>query len=79
MKTTRQAFQATLRTQLFYSSVFRKREITALVTILTSAIGSPTFSLNKVAKRAKPGFSRNFLANCLMKYAYVQRALLIKY
>ena len=32
-------------------------------------------SLNKVAKRAKPGFSRNFLAKCLMKYAYVQRAL----
>jgi len=75
MKTTRQAFQATLRTQLFNSSAFRKREINALVAILTSAIGSPTFSLNKVAKRAQPGFSRNFLAKCLMKYAYVQRAL----
>lgn len=75
MKTTRQAFQATLRTQLKKSAAFRAREIEALVTILTRVIGSPTFSLNKVAKRAKPGFSRNFLAKCLMKYAYVQQAL----
>jgi len=75
MITTRQAFQATLRTQLLNSSAFHQHEINALVTILTAVIGSPTFSLNKVAKRAKPGFSRNFLAKCLMKYAYVQRAL----
>ena len=75
MKTTRQAFQAILRSQLFKTSAFSKREITALIAILTGVIGSPSFSLNKVAKRATPGFSRNFLAECLMKYAYVQRTL----
>jgi hypothetical protein len=73
MKTTRQAFQATLRSQLFKTSAFSSREITALIAILTATIGSPSFSLNKVAKRATPSFSRNFLATCLMKYAYMQR------
>jgi hypothetical protein len=75
MKTTRQAFQETLRTQLKNASTFSPHEIAALCTILTTVIGSPTFSLNKVAKRAQLGFSRNFLAKCLMKYAYVQRTL----
>ena len=75
MKTTRQAFQATLRSQLFKTSALNKREITALIAILTGVIGSPSFSLNKVAKRATPGYSRNFLAKCLMKYAYMQRKI----
>jgi len=75
MQTTHQAFQATLRTQLKKTAAFRAREIEALVTILACVIGSPAFSLNRVAKRAKPAFSRNFLAKCLMKYAYIQQRL----
>jgi hypothetical protein len=72
MKTTRQAFQAILRSQLINSSAFRAHEIDALATILTCVIGSPTFSRNQVAKQSNSKFSRNFLAKCLMKYTYGQ-------
>lgn len=63
MQTTHQAFQVTIRTQLKKTAAFSAHEIEALVTILACVIGGPTFSLNRVAKRAKPGFSRNFLPN----------------
>lgn len=38
-------------------------------------IGCHSFSLNQVAKRSPKKFGRNFLAKCLMKYAYVQREI----
>lgn len=70
-----QSFQVEMRTWLKKSCYFHKREIDALTTIMSMLIGSSTFSLNQVAKRSPERFGRNFLAKCLMKYAYVQREI----
>lgn len=42
---------------------------------MSMLIGCNSFSLNQVAKRSPQRFGRNFLAKCLMKYAYVQREI----
>lgn len=67
------SFQVELSRQLKKTSCFKTREIEALETIMSMLIGCSSFSLNQVAKRSLQKFGRNFLAKCLMKYAYVQR------
>ena len=75
MTTNPSTFQVTFSTWLKKVAAFSARELEALVAILSCVIGNPTFRLNRVAKAATPGFSRNFLATSLMKYAYVQQKL----
>lgn len=72
MTNTNQTFQENLLTILKKSTYFTEREIEALTTIQENLIGNPSFSLKKVAELESNDFGRQFLADCLKKYAYVQ-------
>ena len=53
-------------------SLLKEREITALWFLFSQLIGSPFFSLVKTSERSKKRFHRNYLAQCLKKFTYIQ-------
>ncbi len=57
------------------SSYFTGKEINGLVALAAALIGSRVFSIRSVAKHSGGQFTRNFLSECLKKYAYVQRSV----
>lgn len=70
------SFKELLQELINKSSFFTPKETDALVSIVSHLIGSPSFSLKKVAKNSNGKFCRNFLAKTLKKYAYVQHKLI---
>jgi len=76
MKTTTASFRDTFFGCLEKSSRLTKRERKALWALLSTLIGSSTFSLTETSRVYGKQIGRNFLAQTLKKYSFVQRTVI---